>query len=92
MKGVFCPKCGANPMVRKKQKWHCMVCGEYSQTAHLSSIMDYRLLIGNTITNRQLRDFLLIDSADLARRILLKLNLEKCGSGKSVFYRFVDKL
>ncbi|WP_176330332.1 nuclease-related domain-containing protein [Oceanobacillus rekensis] len=84
--GVRCPECRSLPMIRLKQKWHCTPCGIFSRSAHRSALEDYRLLIGNTITNKQAREFLLVESPDVIRRILLKEKLIQRGNTKSSIY------
>ncbi len=69
-KGVICPVCTIVPMIRKKKKWLCRHCNHFSKRAHLFGLDDFVLLVGDTITNRGVRDFLLIDSPHVAKRIL----------------------
>ncbi|MEH7387195.1 nuclease-related domain-containing protein, partial [Bacillus sp. JJ1521] len=82
IKGVRCPKCDYLPMKRNPRSWFCPSCRYSSQTAYLESITDYSLLIGNTITNCQLRDFLYIQSKSTASNILSSLNLNYKGTFK----------
>lgn len=88
IKGVNCPKCGKIPMNRSKRSWICSSCLYSSKEAHLDSIKDFQLLIGNTITNSQLRDFLKLDSSSAARRILVTLNLKHSGTLRHKVYYF----
>jgi len=89
-KGVHCPKCSFLPIHKKKNrnKWYCPKCnGEY-QDAHLATLRDYALLISQSITNQECRDFLQITSSDGAYRILQSLNLEQAGEKKTRRYHF----
>ncbi|MFS0822356.1 NERD domain-containing protein [Bacillus sp. 1P02SD] len=88
LKGVSCPKCGKIPMKRTQRTWHCSSCLYTSKDAHLNSITDFQLLIGNTITNSQLRDFLQLDSPSAARRILASLHLKNTGTKRHRVYYF----
>ncbi|MCP3028362.1 nuclease-related domain-containing protein [Halobacillus sp. A5] len=71
--GVHCLGCRALPMIRVYGKWQCSFCGVVSVDAHIESLRDYRLLLGNVITNRELRGFLQIDSERIARSIIQSL-------------------
>lgn len=81
--GVHCPSCGGLPMTRKWGIWVCSSCLFTSRDAHLTAIRDYILLIKPTITNRELRSFLQLESASTAARILNSLKLLSEGSSLS---------
>ncbi|GAA0607138.1 nuclease-related domain-containing protein [Virgibacillus siamensis] len=70
--GVFCPNCHAVPMVLENGNWHCGSCNHSSKDAHLSSLTDRKLLIGNSITNREAREFLLVNSPYQMKRLLIR--------------------
>lgn len=80
--GVFGPACKHVPLIRKKQKWYCSKCDEYSTDAHLQALMDYFLLIDTKITNQQFREFAHLDSPYIAKRILQSVNLNFSGTNK----------
>ncbi len=84
--GVFCPVCDALPMKHSQGKWCCTNCGHTSNDAHLRAILDYFLLIDNSITNKKLREFLLLPSRTTATRILRSMGLEKTGEKKGTKY------
>lgn len=86
LKGVQCSKCGVLPMKRNQKKWVCISCGFSSKSAHHSAINDYKLLIGNTITNQKLRDFLQLTSRSAATRILQSYCLSYTGEKKGRVY------
>ncbi|WP_010648387.1 nuclease-related domain-containing protein [Oceanobacillus massiliensis] len=90
VKGVFCPVCNAIPMIRRQNKWHCTDCGAFSSNAHIRALEDYRRIIGNTITNLSGREFLLIESPDVTRRLLLKEKLIKFGKTKGSTYQWKE--
>jgi hypothetical protein len=69
-------------MERRKGKWICQTCTFVSKAAHLSALKDYSLLIDSTITNQILRDFLNIQSASLANKLLFSMSLESKGKNK----------
>lgn len=85
-KGIQCSECQVFGMKRIHGNWLCSSCGHLSKTAHISAIKDFFLLHGFSINNRQLRDFLGIDSVDLATHILKSLNLISTGSKKNKTY------
>lgn len=86
LKGVQCSECGVIPMKRIQKKWLCNSCGFSSKYAHLNAINDYKLLIGNTITNQKLRDFLQLTSRSAATRILQSSCLSYTGEKKGRVY------
>lgn len=91
--GVLCPTCFLTPLTRKTAQWFCSKCTSLFQNAHLQALMDYRLLIGQTITNKQLRDFLSIPSASVASKMLNSLQAESIGKYKNrVYYLSLDDL
>lgn len=81
--GVQCPKCMVLPMFRAYGKWVCGACSFFSRDAHLAALRDYALLIKSTITNRELRKFLHIESEFVATRLLQSLNLPYTGNERS---------
>ncbi|MET1249107.1 hypothetical protein ABWW58_09990 [Sporolactobacillus sp. STCC-11] len=86
IKGVRCPDCGAMPMRKVKQHWHCAGCDHLSKTAHLLALLDYRLIHGPAITNKQCRDFLMMKSEFAARRLLHAQSSHFHGEKKSRVY------
>lgn len=70
LKGVICPKCSYLSMIRRKYKWYCEQCNLYSVDAHLRALSEYKLLVGNTITNSEARDFLQVESPYVVKRLL----------------------
>lgn len=85
--GVFCKHCEAlGSMFFYHGSWHCKYCQTKSIDGILEALQQYRILIGPHISNRAFRDFLGITSRHAATRLLLKLNLEAMGHGKSRYY------
>lgn len=85
--GVECPFCHAIPMDRVHGKWCCSVCKEVSKDAHIQAITDYFLLLNETITNKQCRDFLCISSRRTTQQLLNSMNLTREGVTKGICYR-----
>jgi hypothetical protein len=84
--GIQCPRCSAFGMERTHGTWFCKSCGHTSKDAHTTAIKDYFLLYGNTLTNKQLRFFLQINSDDTATHLLKSLNLTSTGTTRNRVY------
>ena len=92
LNGVHCPLCFALPMVRKIGNWICHSCGHSSLDAHMPSLKDYTLLKKHTITNKELRLFLGIESETIAQRILAAMDLNFTGLTKNREYMLPGKI
>lgn len=86
LKGVQCQECLALPMTRVWGNWICYACSSKSKKAHIQTLHDFALLVRPTITNKDVRSFLQIESATIANRILLGMNVEYTGSFKGREY------
>ncbi|MCQ6264668.1 NERD domain-containing protein [Fictibacillus sp. WQ 8-8] len=84
--GVECPECSALPMVRLHAKWVCTWCGSFSKDAHFAAITDYKLLIGLSVSNSELRSFLHLSSVSVSSRILQSMNLSYTGTYRNRNY------
>ncbi|WP_246141107.1 hypothetical protein [Bacillus marasmi] len=84
--GVRCPNCGQYHLIRIARKWYCDKCLTYSKVAHQEGIRDYLLIISETITNKECREFLKIECPNLAKRILTRMNLPTTGANKNRLY------
>ncbi|MED4224210.1 nuclease-related domain-containing protein [Neobacillus cucumis] len=84
--GVFCPYCNHFPLIRKKSKWYCSSCNNYSKEAHLNALLDYFLLIDSKITNQKFREYCHLTSQDISKRILVSANLNCSGTTKGRVY------
>ncbi|MEO4053422.1 nuclease-related domain-containing protein [Solibacillus sp. CAU 1738] len=81
--GALC-KCGS-VMYYSRGRFVC-ACGQISREALLQGLHDYRLLINEWITNKELREFFLIDSADVANKLLTRAGFYYEGSNKGRRY------
>ncbi|WP_085524318.1 nuclease-related domain-containing protein [Tuberibacillus sp. Marseille-P3662] len=91
--GVQCPACKKYSMTRKFGEWYCSICQCVSKKAHKQALLDYFLLFGSKITNRQCRDFLHLTSRKVAWQLLKDLNLPSDGENRTTFYTLsFDKL
>lgn len=83
--GVQCEKCGNLGMQRIFRAWGCTVCKYVSRTAHIQAIKDWFMLISDTMTNREWREFLHIPKDYTASRLLEDLPLEPCGVNRGSY-------
>ncbi|WP_234028499.1 nuclease-related domain-containing protein [Lentibacillus sp. Marseille-P4043] len=86
IKGVSCPSCAYYPMIRLYKKWSCPKCSTTEHSAHERIILDYFLLYNNTITNKQCRDLLQIESPKSIYVILKSMNLKYTGKNSARKY------
>jgi hypothetical protein len=84
--GVHCSTCNTLPLIRSKKKWFCPSCNKHYFDAHINTLIDYYFLKGDTITNKECRDFLQIESKDVSGRLLTSLELEFTGNYKGRLY------
>jgi Nuclease-related domain len=87
IKGVQCPYCFGFPMKRIHGKWLCEKCDKTSLIAHLTALKDYFLLIKSTINNREARDYLIIPSNDVVKRLFHTIAFETVGINKGRKYK-----
>ncbi|WP_018933331.1 nuclease-related domain-containing protein [Gracilibacillus lacisalsi] len=85
-KGVPCITCGRFAMKRERYRWQCPHCDKRSDDAHLRPLFHLALLSGNKVTNRLARDFLLVQSADAIRKMLVRAGFERRGANKNGYY------
>ena len=86
IQGVICEECGTVPLLKCRKGWSCSKCDMLSRDAHIPALNDYKLLFGDSITNGQLREFLVIPSSGEATRLLRSLNLQSDGKTKGKVY------
>lgn len=85
-KGVHCPDCYHIPMKRMHGTWFCAKCSHNCKSAHIEALRDYSYLVRTTISNREARDFLLVQSNPLASRILQSTFTETEGTQRGTTY------
>lgn len=84
--GVICPKDHISTMTYYSGSWHCLSCHFSSKTAHHPAVDDYFLLLGPTITRKQLAEFLHIGSTYIAGNMLRALGLPLTGAKRGTTY------
>ena len=86
LKGVQCPGCSYLPMVKTMKGWHCSNCNGISKFAHEDAFRDYALLLGTTVTNQELKEFLHTTSSSVIKRLVHTMNLPYKGEKKGRKY------
>ncbi len=83
--GVLCPACYFNIlMVFQHGTFICPSCRLKDRHAYEYALADYRLLIGETMTNKAFRRFCRVDSRNAATRLLR--SLERTGDTRGAVY------
>lgn len=83
IKGNQCQYCGDYPMNRLLRKWECPNCLFSDLLPHQRVILDYFLLHKSTITNRECRDHLQLNSTKTSYAILKSMDLVQTGENKA---------
>lgn len=84
--GVICASCTCAPMQKKRSTWYCFKCGACSKDLHLDALLDYKLLIGDIVTNKEIRWFLQLPSPTATSKYLSSLDLRFEGDYKGRRY------
>lgn len=91
--GIRCPACFTYKMIRKDRVFVCPHCFTHSKNAYQDALLDYFLLEKATITNREFRAFIGVNSVKTANKMLSLLNLPCSGEKKGrVYHRPEDFL
>lgn len=92
-KGVICDNCRYLPMRRINANWYCPNCHQKNRKAHLQALIDYYYIFGEKITNKEIRDFLQMESSYQAIRILKVVLSKSIQKGKAKeYYLSINKL
>ena len=87
IKGIRCPSCGSFSISRYRGRWLCLKCHHKGKSEHISALNDYYLLVKDTITNREVRDFLRIESNEVVKYLMRKAGYELNGKNFGSYYR-----
>lgn len=90
-KGVYCAACKGYQVVRTKRNWVCRDCGMKNLAAHHFALQEYFSFVDSSITNKDLREFCLLESAAVANRILTKYDFVITGENKARRYHIKKK-
>ena len=84
--GVRCSQCGLHGMISSARGWNCKSCAHISRDAHKQAVLDYFMIFGNSMTNKQCREFLHLSSGDKTTRLMKQMNLPFKGDNKGRKY------
>ncbi|SDB81209.1 Nuclease-related domain-containing protein [Pelagirhabdus alkalitolerans] len=87
LKGVLCPDCAGQQMMRKHGAWYCPRCKSVDKRAHVQALKDYQILISDTISCREACEYLGVESRHVTRRLLLFAGCELIGDNRSAHYK-----
>lgn len=90
--GVLCLDCNSVMPRRRGRTWTCDNCGNRNEDALLQAVADWYLLISPTLTNKQLRTFLALNSNSAASVIFRQLRLKRKGIPPGTVYTWDYKL
>ncbi len=91
VKGVLCERClNGQPMNYRYPNWYCQRCEAVDNEAIVRTLEDYRLLVGETLTNKGFCMFFKIDSPNTAYKLLQKLPLKAEGTKSNRKYWIVN--
>jgi hypothetical protein len=83
--GVQCPNCNKFEMEYISASWRCSICKFTAKKAHLPAVNDYFLILNQSITRRQLAEFLKMEPMK-ARNILHTIKLPSTGIKRGTKY------
>lgn len=90
--GVLCKECDyVNEMQYRQGYFICQVCGGKSKEALYETFLQYRILVGPRITNKEFREFFNISCIHIASKLLARAGLEKHGVNKGTYYMIPEK-
>ncbi|MBO0992902.1 nuclease-related domain-containing protein [Bacillus sp. SD088] len=86
IQGIYCEDCKQFSIKRINRNWRCQMCHRKDEKAFIRTLLDYRLLRGDTISNREFRAFSHVSSIHIASKMLTSLNLPARGERKNRHY------
>ncbi len=84
--GAQCSNCLAIPMQKTHSFWCCPKCTNKSKGAHIPALRDFCLLFNETISNKEAREYLHVQSTSVMKRILTSMGLQTVGNTRSIKY------
>ena len=91
-RGVLCGKDCGGTMKFQWRKWICEKCARIDRFAHFELLLQYKLLISETITNKEFRDFTGVVSVSTASKLLKMANMPYQGSYKDRKYLIPEQI
>ena len=91
LSGVLCPACNFKArMIFQHGTFICPSCRLRDKLAYEYALADYRLLLGETITNQAFRRFCGVESRDAATRLLR--SFERTGDTRAAVYEIPQQM
>lgn len=85
--GLYCQDCERLSIRRQERSWICWSCqSKGNEKAILQALVDYRLLMGKRVSNKEFRRFIGEESKDVVSRILRRQHLPTSGGRKNRKY------
>ncbi|WP_432354134.1 nuclease-related domain-containing protein [Sporosarcina sp. A2] len=90
--GVFCVNCESPAVMEwRNLRWECQACGTRDLHSHETAIEEWFMLMPEPLTNRAFCEFTGLTSRHTAKRMLVRSNIQKRGSGRGVNYSLLSK-
>ncbi|WP_342542054.1 NERD domain-containing protein [Paenisporosarcina sp. FSL H8-0542] len=86
LKGIFCPKCESRLLKKSNRVYVCSSCLHIPDNPFYDTMIDWFTLVGNQITNRQLRLFAGVDKSYTVGYFMKKSNFPYSGQNKGTIY------
>ncbi|EGQ26875.1 hypothetical protein HMPREF9372_1147 [Sporosarcina newyorkensis 2681] len=84
--GLICTYCHGKLDRMNHMSWKCSQCGQSANQPYKEGLQDWFMIMKNSITNKECREFLGLKDSDAARYILKSATLDKVGRSRSVQY------
>ncbi|WAA09735.1 nuclease-related domain-containing protein [Fervidibacillus albus] len=86
IRGVLCPNCVSTVMDRIHANWFCPNCQLKEENCHIRTFNDYYCLIRDTITIKEAKQFLNVQSDHIVKHLVKKERYKKMGKTKGTKY------
>lgn len=87
VQGVRCCRCNKIGMTWISRSWECK-CGYKDKDAHIPTLQEWFIFNKNTITNKECREYLMIDSRHVIKRLLKHKCILEIGNTKGTNYKW----
>lgn len=84
--GIQCAACQKWSVKKTNRRWCCHSCGAVLKNAHLMAMKEYVRLFGTRATNKQMREFMGIESDSIVRKMLVKWSVGYEGTTRDRLY------
>ena len=86
LKGIFCPKCDCRLLKKSNRVYVCSTCLHIPDNPLYDTMIDWFTLVGNQITNQQLRLFSGVDKSCTVGYFMKKSTFPHSGQNKGTIY------